>query len=304
MELDVRRQTQAVGARTGAQVNIVLSHSLPQLSASLTYFTVLSLFPALIVIVALLGAVGLPQSALRTILDGVAGTTDSQWVVDLVSGALASVFQASNTSLFLGLGVLAMIWTASAYVGAFAWACDRLYETEDGRPFWKSIPRRLVLSLLLMVLFAAAVAMVTFIGPLGSRLGDALGLRADRLVPSASLALPLLLAAGWVLLALLFKYAPSRRQPPLWRLLAGAAVTVVLWIVVSTAFSYYLSHFGAYNRVYGTLGALVAFLVWAWLLNLGVLIGVEVNRALETGVRDDRDALADTSDPEPTSGGG
>lgn len=304
MELDVRRQTQAVGARTGAQVNIVLSHSLPQLSASLTYFTVLSLFPALIVIVALLGAVGLPQSALRTILDGVAGTTDSQWVVDLVSGALASVFQASNTSLFLGLGVLAMIWTASAYVGAFAWACDRLYETEDGRPFWKSIPRRLVLSLLLMVLFAAAVAMVTFIGPLGSRLGDALGLRADRLVPSASLALPLLLAAGWVLLALLFKYAPSRRQPPLWRLLAGAAVTVVLWIVVSTAFSYYLSHFGAYNRVYGTLGALVAFLVWAWLLNLGVLVGVEVNRALETGVRDDRDALADTSDPEPTSGGG
>jgi membrane protein len=304
MELDVRRQTQAVGARTGAQVNIVLSHSLPQLSASLTYFTVLSLFPALIVIVALLGAVGLPQRALRTILDGVAGTTDSQWVVDLVSGALASVFQASNTSLFLGLGVLAMIWTASAYVGAFAWACDRLYETEDGRPFWKSIPRRLVLSLLLMVLFAAAVAMVTFIGPLGSRLGDALGLRADRLVPSASLALPLLLAAGWVLLALLFKYAPSRRQPPLWRLLAGAAVTVVLWIVVSTAFSYYLSHFGAYNRVYGTLGALVAFLVWAWLLNLGVLVGVEVNRALETGVRDDRDALADTSDPEPTSGGG
>ena len=86
---------------------------------------------------------------------------------------------------------------------------------------------------------------------------------------------------GLLLFTLLYKFAPSRRQPALWWLLPGAVVGVALWIAASAGFSLYLDHFSSYNRVYGTLGAAVAFLVWAWLLNLALLVGVEVNRDLE-----------------------
>ena len=80
---------------------------------------------------------------------------------------------------------------------------------------------------------------------------------------------------------LLYQFTPSRRQPAPWWLVPGAAVGVVLWFVASALFSLYLSNFAHYNRVYGTLGAAVAFLIWAWLLNLALLVGAEVNREIE-----------------------
>ena len=261
-------------------VRTVLAHDLPKLAASLTYFTVLSLFPALLVVVALLGLVGLSPDALRSLLDAL-GDLGAHWAAEFISGALDSVLQSHSSGLVLGLGAALSLWTASAYVGAFMWAADGVYQVETRRPYWRGLPLRVALALLLLVLLTTAATVVALVGPFGAWVAQHTGVGSGGLDLWTWIKWPILIALGLLMFAALYWFAPSRRQPSLWRLLAGAAVGVGLWIAASAAFSVYLAHFASYNRVYGTLGAAVAFLVWVWVLNLALLVGVEVSRDLE-----------------------
>ena len=261
-------------------VRTVLAHDLPKLAASLTYFTVLSLFPALLVVVALLGLVGLSPDALRSLLDAL-GDLGAHWAAEFMSGALDSVLQSHSSGLVLGLGAALSLWTASAYVGAFMWAADGVYQVETRRPYWRGLPLRVALALLLLVLLTTAATVVALVGPFGAWVAQHTGIGSGGLDLWTWIKWPILIALGLLMFAALYWFAPSRRQPSLWRLLAGAAVGVGLWIAASAAFSVYLAHFASYNRVYGTLGAAVAFLVWVWVLNLALLVGVEVSRDLE-----------------------
>ncbi|MEZ5125451.1 MAG: YihY/virulence factor BrkB family protein [Thermoleophilia bacterium] len=289
MRLEFRREHLRERAQAGwrgilALARRSLSDDLPQLSASLTYFTVLSVFPALMIVVALLGIVGLPASTLADLLSEVGDRTGSQWAVDVASGVLSNVLHSSSTGIFLGISLGIALWTASAYVRAFMWAADRIYRPETRRPFWIGIPIRLGLALMLLAILAAAAVIATVLGPLGGRLTNTLGIDDSSLLWWSRASSPLIGIVAIILLALLFKYAPSRRQPSLYRLLPGAICTLILWVICSAAFSYYFVHFSSYNRVYGTLGAAVASLVWAWILNISLLVGVEVNRSLEPRV--------------------
>lgn len=263
-----------------ALLNAVLAHELPKLAAALTYFTVLSLLPALLVVAALLGVVGLSTDALEALLDSV-GDLGARWAADFISDALASVLGSQSSGLALVVGAATSLWAASAYVGAFMWASDTIYQTTERRPYWRILPVRLALALLLLGLLTLAAAMVALVGPFGRWAADLTGIGTYGLDLWSWVKWPLLFGLGLLMFGLLYRYAPGRRQPAFWRLLPGAAVGVSLWVAASAGFSVYLAHFASYNRVYGTLGAGVAFLVWAWVLNLAVLVGVEVNRTLE-----------------------
>lgn len=264
-----------------ALANDFLNHNVMQMSAALTYYTVLSLFPALFIVAALLGLVGLAPETLEQLLDGVADRTNSEWAVDLVSGVLASILDSRATGIYLGAGILVSLWSSSGYVMAFMWACDRIYNPPMRRSYWRGLPIRVGLALLLIVLFTTAVAVVAFFGPLGQSIATSTGLETTTLYSWVDSASPLLFIAALAMLTLLYKYTPSRPQPGLLRLVPGALTAIVLWFVVSWGFSYYLANFASYNRVYGTLGAAVAFLVWVWILNVAALFGVELNRFLE-----------------------
>jgi membrane protein len=261
-------------------VTTVFSHELTQLAAALTYYTVLSLLPALIVVVALLGLVGLSPDTVHSLLDTL-GELGAPWAAQFVSDVLDSVLQSQNSGAVLVVSLAGALWAASAYVGSFMTAADRIYETTERRPFWKSLPLRIGLALALLVLLSVTAAAVALVGPFGRWVADATAIGTGPLHLWTWIKWPLLIALGLLLFTLLCKYAPSRRQPPLWWLLPGAAAGVGLWIAASLGFSFYLDNFASYNRVYGTLGAAVAFLVWAWLVNLALLVGVEVNRDLE-----------------------
>ena len=258
----------------------VLGHELTQLAAALTYYTVLSLFPALIVVVSLLGFVGLSPDTVHSLLDTL-GELGAPWAAQLVSDVLDSVLQSQNSGVVLIVSLVAALWAASAYVGSFMVASDRIYEITQRRPFWKSLPLRVGLALLLLVLLSVTAAAVALVGPFGRWVMDVSSIGSGPLHLWTWIKWPLLIVLGLLLFTLLYKFTPSRRQPALWWLLPGAAVGVALWIAASAGFSVYLDHFSSYNRVYGTLGAAVAFLVWAWLLNLALLVGVEVNRDVE-----------------------
>lgn len=263
-----------------AVVSTVFSHELTQLAAALTYYTVLSLLPALIVVVSLLGLVGLSADTAHALLDTV-GELGAPWAADFVSSVLDSVLTSQNSGIVLVVSLIAALWAASAYVGSFMVASDRIYEITERRPFWKSLPLRIGLALALLVLISATAAVIALVGPFGRWVGDATGIGTGPLQLWTWVKWPILIALALLLFALLCKFAPSRRQPPLWWLLPGAVAGAGLWLAASAGFSFYLDNFASYNRVYGTLGALVAFLVWAWLVNLSLLLGVEVNRDAE-----------------------
>jgi membrane protein len=263
-----------------ALVGKVLAHDLTQLSAALTYYTVLSLLPGLIVVVALLGVVGLSPDTVHSLLDTL-GDLGAPWAADFVSGFLDSVLASQNSGAVLAISLLVALWAASAYVGSFMAASDRIYEVTDRRPFWAGLPLRVGLALVLLVLLSATAAVVALVGPAGAWIADATGIGNGPLRLWTWIKWPLLIVLGLLLFALLYKFTPSRRQPPLWWLAPGAATGAALWLAGSALFSLYLDNFARYNRVYGALATAVAFLVWAWLLNIALLVGAEVNREVE-----------------------
>jgi membrane protein len=277
-------ERQGAAAKVWREVVVVLttvfSHELTQLAAALTYYTVLSLLPALIVVVALLGMVGLSPDTVHSLLDTL-GELGAPWAAQFVTDVLDSVLQSQNSGIVLTVSLVAALWAASAYVGSFMVASDRIYEITQRRPFWKSLPLRVALALALLVLLAATAAVIALVGPFGDWVGDVTGIGTGPLHLWTWVKWPLLIVLGLLLFTLLYKFTPSRRQPALWWLLPGAAAGVSLWLTASAGFSFYLDNFASYNRVYGTLGAAVAFLVWAWLVNLSLLVGVEVNRDVE-----------------------
>ncbi len=266
--------------RLWAIVSKVLAHDLPQLSAALTYYTVLSLVPALLVMASLLGMVGLSSDTVRSLLDTL-GEVGAPWAAEAVSDVLDSVLTSQSSGTVFTLSILLSLWAASGYVGSFMAGSDRIYDIVQRRPFWTGMPLRVGLALLLLALLSLTAAVVALVGPVGAWVADATGIGTGPLHLWTWIKWPLLVALGLLLFTLLYKFTPSRRQPPLWWLLPGAATGLALWVAASALFSLYLSNFARYNRVYGTLGAAVAFLVWAWLLNMALLAGVEVNRELE-----------------------
>jgi membrane protein len=274
------RRSASIGVELRTLVGRVLAHDLPQLAAALTYYTVLSLLPALLVMVSLLGLVGLSPETVHKLLDtlGEAGTPGA---AQAVSDILDSVLSSTNSGAVLTVSAVFALWSASAYVGSFMAASDRIYEIAQRRPFWTGMPLRVGLALLLLVLLSLAAAMVTLVGPVGAWIADATGIGTGPLHLWTWVKWPLLVVLSLLLFTLVYTFTPSRRPPALWWQLPGAAIGVGLWFAASELFNLYLSNFANYNRVYGTLGAAVAFLVWAWLLNLAALVGAEVNREVE-----------------------
>jgi membrane protein len=268
-----------------AMVNVVLSHQLPRLAAALTYYTVLSLFPSLLVVVALLGLVGLSPQALQAVLDAVA-QLGAQWAVDFVSSALNGLFTSQSSALALGLGTLLALWAASSYVGAFMWAVDTIGGVAAQRPFWRGLALRLGLALLLLTLLATTATALAMVGPLGTAIVDATGLSEGALHLWAWIKWPLLFAVGFLMVSLLYRFAPARRQGSARAVLTGALTGVCLWLVVTALFNYYLTHWAAYDRLYGALATAIAFLVWAWMTNLALLVGDEVVRLIGQRGRD------------------
>jgi len=257
-----------------------------RMAAALTYSLVLSIFPALIVVAGLLGAIGLSPHDIDALLDAVA-SAGPDWSVGLVQGALSSVLSAHGSSIALGGGIVLALWTASGYVSAFLWAAEQM-QGRKPQSFLRQLPARLGLALLLIVLLASCAAAIVVAGPFAKWLGDLLGLGDAVLTAWSWLKWPFLFGVAWLVLLLL--YHTAARHGTRWRSKAvGAAAGVVIVLVASAGFSIYLTHFASYNKVYGALAGGIAFLVWAWLVNAAVLLGFLFVGALERGAEAKRE---------------
>jgi membrane protein len=259
-------------------------------AAALTYYAVLSVFPAIIALISILGLVVDPATITRVITD-VVSQLGPQSAVDTFKGPIEEISK-NRSGALLGLivGVAAALWTASGYVGAFMRASNVIYEREEGRPFYILRPFQLLVTLVLVLMAALVVLSLVVTGPVANAIGSAVGL-GDAAVTAWNIAKwPVMLVVVMVMLAILYWSSPNAKPAGFRWVSPGSVLAVVLWIVASAAFAFYVANFGSYNKTYGTLGGVIVFLVWMWITNVAVLLGTELNaeteraREIEAGV--------------------
>jgi len=249
-------------------------------AAALTYYSVLSLFPALIALTAILGLVG-SEKTIDSLLE-IIGDVGPESAVETFRGPVENVVNGgggAGLALILSLGVA--LFSASGYIGAFMRASNAIYEVEEGRSFWTLRPFQVLVALVMILLLALVLIAIVLTGPLAESVGSVIGV-SDEAVTIWSLAKwPLLVLVVITMLALLFYTAPNVRQPSFRGLTPGSLLAVVVWVLASVAFGIYVANFGSYNKTYGALGGAVVFLVWLWLTNVAVLLGAELNAEIE-----------------------
>src|SRR5918995_431300 len=270
-------------------------------AAALTYYGVLAIFPALIVLVSILGLVG--ESATQPLIDNLGAVAPGP-AKEIFTNAIKNLegSQGAAGVLFV-VGLLGALWSASGYVAAFMRASNSIYDMPEGRPIWKTLPVRVGLTLVLLILLALSTIAVVLTGGLAEKVGDLIGL-ADTAVTVWNIAKwPVLLLVVSFMFALLYWAAPNVKQPGFRWVSPGGILAVVGWLIASAAFAFYVGNFGSYNKTYGALGGVVVFLVWLWISNIVILLGAEFNaelereRAIERGMRpEDREPFAEPRD--------
>ncbi|GAA0271819.1 YihY/virulence factor BrkB family protein [Streptomyces polychromogenes] len=242
-------------------------------AAALTYYGVLALFPALLVLVSLLGIAG--DSATKQVLDNLRKLTPGA-ARDVISKAVEQLQgNAGAGSLLAIVGILVAVWSASGYVAAFIRASNAVYDMPEGRPVWKVLPLRVGLTAVLMVLAVASALIVVFTGTLARQAGSALGVGDTAMTVWSIAKWPVLLLLVTIMIALLYWAAPNAKGRGFRWVTPGSVLALVIWMITSAGFAFYVANFGSYNKTYGTLAGVIIFLVWLWITNLAVLLGLE-----------------------------
>jgi YihY family inner membrane protein len=247
-------------------------------AAALTYYSVLSIFPALLVLVSLVDLAG--QTTIQKLLDNL-GQVAPGSVNQILEGAIRNLRQTRGSAGVLALAGLAVaLWSASNYIAAFMRASNAIYDVPEGRPVWKTLPIRIAVTVVVMVLLAASAVAVVATGGLADRLGRLLGLGRAVVTAWDLVKWPVLLLIVGFLFALLYWASPNAKQGFRW-VTPGGTLAVVVWVIASVAFAIYVANFGSYNKTYGSLASVIIFLVWLWLSNTAILLGAELNAELE-----------------------
>ncbi len=250
-------------------------------AAALTYYAVLAIFPALIVLVSILGLIG--ESATQPLIDNLGAVAPGP-AKEIFTSAIENLQgdQGAAGVLFV-IGILGALWSASGYVAAFMRASNAIYDMPEGRPVWKTLPVRVGLTVVLLVLLALSTIAVVLTGGLAEKVGDLIGLGSTAVTVWNIAKWPVLLLVVSFMFALLYWAAPNVKQPGFRWVSPGGILAVVGWLIASGAFAFYVGNFGSYNKTYGALGGVVVFLVWLWISNIVILLGAEFNAELERG---------------------
>lgn len=249
-------------------------------AAALTYYGILSIFPALLALVSILGLLG--TGTIRPLIDNV-GSLAPGAVRDVLTGILEQLeHNRAGAGIALVIGIAVALWSASGYIAAFMRAANVVYDIGEGRPVWKTLPTRLAITLVVVVLLAAIAVGVVFTGDLARRAGEVLGLGDTGVTVWEIAKWPVLVALFMLIVALLYWASPNVKRSFRW-VSPGSVFAVLIWIAASALFALYVANFGSYNRTYGSMAAIIIFLIWMWISNVAILLGLEFNAELERG---------------------
>jgi membrane protein len=264
-------------------------------AAALTYYGVLAIFPAILALVSVLGLVG--DSATQPLIDNL-GKVAPGPAKDIFTSAITNLQKSQGAAgIAFIIGLAGALWSASGYVAAFMRASNAIYDVEEGRPIWKTLPTRVGTTLVLLVMLAAVAIGVTLTGGLAKAVGDVIGVGSTAVQVWNIAKWPVILIVVMTMFAFLYWAAPNVKHPKFRWISPGGIVGVVLWLLASAAFAFYVASFASYNKTYGALGGVIVFLVWLWISNIAVLLGAEFNAELERSRQIEAGAV--DSDDEP-----
>jgi membrane protein len=242
-------------------------------AAGLTYYGVLSLFPALLLLVSLLGVAG--RSATDAVLDNIRQFAPGS-ARDIITRAVEQLQGNSGLgSLMAIVGLVLAVWSASGYIAAFIRTANAVYDIPEGRPVWKVLPVRLGVTVALMVMTVISAVIVVFTGGLARRAGETLGLGDTALTVWSIAKWPLLVVLVTVMIAILYWATPNARVHGFRWITPGSFLALVIWLIASAGFALYVANFASYNKTYGTMAGVIVFLIWLWVANLAILLGLE-----------------------------
>jgi membrane protein len=250
-------------------------------AAALTYYGLLSLFPALIAMVSLIGIFGDPKSTTSSLTEIITEIGPAS-AAETFKGPIESITKSSGTAgVALILGIAVALWSASGYTGAFMRASNIIYETPEGRPFWKLRPLQILVTLLMIVMMTLLAVSLVLTGPVVSAVAEPLGIGSTAVDVWNIAKWPVMVLVFLLMLAILYYASPNVKLRGFKWVTPGSLVAIVVWIVASALFGFYVSNFGSYDKTYGTLGGMIALLVWFWISNLAILFGHQLNAERE-----------------------
>lgn len=252
------------------------------MAATLTYYGVLSLFPAILALVSILGLVGQAEETTSVMLNLLRQLTGDS-VADTLSGPVEQLVASRAAGWTFTFGLITALWSASGYVGAFSRSLNRIYGTDEGRPVWKLRPALLLVTLVVVLLVALIALMLVISGPIATVLGEGLGLGGITLTLWNTLKWPVLAILAALLIAGLYYFTPNVQQPKFRWISVGAAVALIFAVLASAGFGLYLANFSKYEKTYGAIAGVIVLLLWLWIMNLALLFGAQVDAELERG---------------------
>jgi membrane protein len=233
------------------------------------------------VLVSLLGLAG--QSTTQALIDNVGAVAPGP-AKQIFTNAITNLQKSQGAAgILFVVGILGALWSASGYIGAFMRAANSVWEVGEGRPIYKTIPLRLGVTALMLILLTASALAVVLTGPLARTVGNVVGLGSTAVQVWDIAKWPVLILIMAVMIALLYYATPNVKHPKFQWVSPGSLVAVLLWIVASALFAFYVANFGSYNKTYGTLGGVIVFLTWLWITNVIILFGAELNAEIERG---------------------
>jgi membrane protein len=286
---EVRRDYRPHGAETKTNTFGTLKRTVTEFqednitdwAAALTYYGLLALFPALIAMVSLIGIFGDPKTTTSKLTE-IITEIGPQSAAETFKGPIESIVSNQSAAGFAFVFGLALaLWSASGYVGAFIRASNVIYETPEGRPFWKLRPLQIVVTLAMIVMMALLAVGLVLTGPVVSAIAGPVGL-GDTAVTVWNVAKwPVMALIFIVMVDVLYYASPNVKLRGFRWVTPGAVVAIVVWAVASALFAFYVANFSSYDKTYGTLAGLVVLLLWFWITNLAILFGHQLNSERE-----------------------
>jgi membrane protein len=246
-------------------------------AAALAYYFLFALFPFFLFLAALLGYLPIPN-LMDQIMDLLAQVMPGE-ALTLVQDNLGNLLSERRGGL-LSFGIIAALWTSSSALTGISDALNHAYGVEEGRPFWKVRGMAILLTIGLSVFLIASIVLLMFGPQLGGWLADFVGLGRAFEIAWNILRWPVILFLVIVAVAAIYYFAPDVDQRWKW-ITPGSVFAVILWMLVSLGFSYYVNNFGSYDKTYGSIGAIIVLLTWMYVSGLVILVGGEINAEIE-----------------------
>ena len=250
-------------------------------AAALTYYGVLSIFPGVLVLVSVLGM--LSNNGQQTVQTTVKEVAPSQQLQSLVNTVLTQVQDPGKAGIAALIGLAVAFWSASGYIAAFMRASNAIYDVPEGRPIWKTLPIRIGVTAVIGIMMVLSAVIVVFTGDVAQVVGEKIGMGGVAVTVWSIAKWPVLIVLVSLMFAILYWASPNAKTGGFRWVSPGGIFAVVLWIIASAAFAIYLANFANYNKTYGTLGGVIAFLVWLWISNIAILLGAEMDAELQRG---------------------